>query len=175
MDVIEYLLFIPLLIYGIALSQLLAQWKHIFDLRNFHGPFIVTVVAFTETAIQNIYHYLEIFTARDDRSYAAYLLALTGPFLFLLSANSLSSDANRDGTIDREEFRARIPAAYAFMSAFVALHLLPQFRTDAGNLALRIPLILLLIAVAATKKESLIYVIGLFWLVGLVKRLSGTF
>ena len=175
MDVIEYLLFIPLLIYGIALSHLLAQWKHVFDLKSFHGPYLVTVVAFTETAIQNIYHYLEIFTARDDHSYPAYLLALTGPFLFLLSANSLSSGTTPDATIDRDEFRARIPAAYAFMSAFVALHLLPQFRTDSGNFALRIPLVLLLIAVAATKKESLIYLIGLFWLAGLVKRLTGTF
>lgn len=175
MDVIEYLLFIPLLIYGIALSQLLAQWKRIFDLSNFHGPFVVTVVAFTETAIQNIYHYLQIFTVRDDHSYAAYLLALAGPLLFLLSANALSEDINPGGTIDRDEFRARVPAAYAFMGAFVALHLLPRFRTDSGHFALRIPLILLLIAVAATKKESLVYLVGVLWLVGLVMRLTGTF
>lgn len=175
MDVIEYLLFIPLLIYGIALSQLLGQWKHVFDVKNFHAPFLVTIVAFTETAIQNIYHFLAIFTARPDHSYASYLLDLAGPFLFLLAASALSRNDDRDGVVDREEFRARIPSAYAFMSAFVALHLLPQFRADAGNLTLRVPMILLLIGVAVTKKEPLIYLVGTLWLVGLVMRLTGTF
>ncbi|RLB53106.1 MAG: hypothetical protein DRJ42_12845, partial [Deltaproteobacteria bacterium] len=51
MDIIEFLLFIPLLIYGIALSQLLSQWKRIFDFKNFYGPFVVTVVAVTVVAI----------------------------------------------------------------------------------------------------------------------------
>lgn len=175
MDVIEYQLFIPLLIYGIALSQLLGEWKRIFDLKNFYAPFLVTVVAFTETAIHNIYHYLAIFTAHRDHSYGSYLLALAAPFLFLLSANALSHDANHDGSVDRDAFRARIPSAYAFMSGFVALHLLPQFRTDKGNFALRIPLIFLLVAVAVTKKEWLIYLIGIFWLAGLAMRLMGTF
>lgn len=175
MDVVEYQLFIPLLIYGIALSQLLAEWQHVVHLKNSHGPFLVTIVAFTETAVQNIYHYLEIFTKSQDRSYGSYLLALAGPFLFLLSANALSQDANHRGSVDPEEFRVRIPPAYAFMSAFVALHLLPQFRSDDANFALRVPLVLLLIAVAITKKESLIYLIGVLWLVGLVKRLTGTF
>jgi hypothetical protein len=172
MDIVEYLLFIPLLIYGIALSELLGQWKRVFDVKNFYGPFLVTVVAFTETAIQNIYHHLEIFNKHKDHSYGSYLLGLAGPFFLLLAANSLSKDDDRDGVIDREEFRARLPSTYAFMGAFVALHLLPKFRTDDGKFALRIPIIVLLFGIAVTKKEWPIYVVGLLWLVGLVMRLT---
>jgi hypothetical protein len=174
MDVIEYLLFIPLLIYGIALTQLLGQWRRMFDRNNFYAPFVVTIVAFTETAVQNVYHYLPIFTARSDHSYGSYLLDLAGPFLFLLASASLSHGEHEEA-FDRERFSARIPSAYAFMSAFVALHLLPQFRADTGNFLLRVPLIALLIAVAITRKAWLIYVVGLAWLVGLSLRLAGRF
>lgn len=171
MDIIEFLLFIPLLIYGIALSQLLGQWKRFFDIENFHGPFVVTVIAFTEVAVSNIYSFLEIFTARDDHSYLSYLLDLSGPFLLLLAVNALVKDDNHDGIVDRDEFHGRMRLTYGFMAAFVAHHLIPGFRADDGILWLRLPAIVVMLAIAITRKEWIVYVLGLIWLVGFILHL----
>lgn len=62
MDPIEYLLFIPLLIYGIVLTRLLGEWRRFFDTANWHGPYVVTIVVFTEVAIWNIYTTLDLLT-----------------------------------------------------------------------------------------------------------------
>ena len=53
MEAPEYLAFIPLLFYGIALADLLGQWRRFFDGDYFYLPYFLTTLIFTEVAIWN--------------------------------------------------------------------------------------------------------------------------
>ncbi len=170
----EYLLFIPLLIYGIVLSRLLAEWKRFFDLGNWHGPYIVTIVVFTEIAIWNIFSFLDVFRGEADSTYLRYLAILFAPFLLLLSVNALLKDESGDGLVDREEFAERMRLSFALMGGFIALHLLPQYRADDGEFLFRLPALAIVLAVAWLRKESLIYLLGVVWLVSLFHRIDLT-
>lgn len=172
MSLIEFLLFIPLLIYGIALSNLLSQWKRLLDFARWHAPFLLTVVMFTEVAIWNIYTFLEVFTQRTTHPYVSYLADLSAPMTFMLAVNALLPKEDEDHEVNPQEFASRIRPAYFFMGTFVALHLLPQFRSDDGELWIRLPAILLLFATSWFRKNWLIYVLGATWAVGLVYRVT---
>ena len=51
MDAAEYLAFLPLLIYGIALADLFSQWKRLFNPKQLYLPYILLTGILTETAI----------------------------------------------------------------------------------------------------------------------------
>ena len=171
MDLDEFLLFIPLLIYGIALTELLGQWKRLFDIENWYAPYIITVIAFTETSIWNIYNFFELFTQRESNSYPDYLLALAGPLLLLLAVNGLIKDDNDNDIVDRDEFMRRIRRTYLLMGCFVVLHLLPGFQYD-GSIPLRVAGAIALFATAIFRKDWLVYFVGFVWVVGLVQRIA---
>jgi hypothetical protein len=172
MDAEEYLLFIPLLIYGIVLSRLLGEWRRFFDFANWHGPYIVTVVVFTEIAIWNIFNFLDVFRGKSASSYLTYLALLLAPFLFLLSVNALLEEEDRDGLVDREEFASRMRLSYALMACFVALHLLPMYRADDGELIFRLPALVIVVAISWLRKEWLVYLLGAVWLLSLLRRIE---
>ena len=172
MDTEEYLLFIPLLIYGLVLSRLLGEWKRFFDLGNWHGPYIVTIVVFTEIAIWNIFNFLEVFRGEEDPSYLTYLALLFAPFLFLLSVNALLREDDRDGLVDRDEFASRMRPSFALMGGFITLHLLPMYRADDGEYLYRLPALAIIIAISWLRRESLIYLLGVVWALSLTHRLG---
>ncbi|MBW2463782.1 MAG: hypothetical protein JRH11_19180, partial [Deltaproteobacteria bacterium] len=97
-------------------------------------------------------------------------LDLSGPFLLLLAVNSLVKDDNHDGIVDKEEFHTRMRLTYSFMAGFVALHLLPQFRNDDGNLLIRLPAIAVLLAIAVFRKDWMVYVLGVIWFASFLKH-----
>ena len=178
MDIVEFLLFIPLLIYGLALSSLLGQWKHLVDVENWYWPYLVTVIVFTEVAVWNIYGFLDVFNQRAAHSYISYLADLSAPLLLLLAVNSLVREEADGGgesvgkvrVITAEGFADRIRSTYFFMGCFVALHLLPQFRADDGSLWVRLPAIVILFAIAWSKKTWLVYVLGAVWIFSFASR-----
>ena len=73
--------------------------------------------------------------------------------------------------LDRDEFMQRIRRTYALMGCFVVLHLLPGFQLPDGSLYLRVAGAVALFSTAIFRKEWLVYVVGIVWLVGLVQRL----
>lgn len=62
---IEYLLFIPLLIYGISLSDLLSEYKRLIKDHILHFKYLITVLMLSEVAIFNIYKLYSIINAYD--------------------------------------------------------------------------------------------------------------
>lgn len=171
MDPIEYLLFIPLLMYGIVLTHLFGEWKRFFDLENWHAPYIITVVVFTEIAVWNIYTFLDVISRESSHTYLSYLGLLGAPFLFMLSVNALLAEEGADGLVDREEFRSRVRLSYFFMGCFVLFHFHPVFASDDGLSGPRIVAAIVLFLVAWLKKERLVYLLGVVWLVSLVLRI----
>jgi hypothetical protein len=171
MDLIEFLLFIPLLIYGIAVTDLLSRWRRLFDIEHWYAPYIITVIAFTETAVWNIYNFLELFTRRESTDYPQYLVVLAGPLLLLLAVNSLVQEDDGNNMVSREEFLARVRKTYLLMGFFVVLHLLPRFRAPDAMFLLGAAGALTLFVTAIFRREWLVYVVGGLWAVGLVHRL----
>jgi len=58
MDSTEYLAFVPLLLYGIALADLfdlLGQWRRFFDKEYLYWPYFLTTVMVTELAIRTCF------------------------------------------------------------------------------------------------------------------------
>jgi hypothetical protein len=171
MDPIEYLLFIPLLMYGIVLTHLFGEWKRFFDLENWHWPYIITVVVFTEIAIWNIYTFLDVISRDESHSYLSYLGLLGAPFLFMLSVNALLAGEGAGGLVDREEFGRRMRLSYFFMGCFVMFHFVPLFGPNDGLNGPRAVAATILFLVAWLKKERLVYLLGVVWLVSLVIRI----
>ena len=94
MDPAEYLAFVPLLIYGIALADLLGQWRRFFDKDYFYFPYFLTTIIFTEAAVWNVYKYLEVVTNLEGVSYAQYWAYLVQPVLFLITVSALTPESN---------------------------------------------------------------------------------
>ena len=60
MDATEYLAFLPLLIYGIALADLFSQWKRLFNPRLLFIPYLLLTIILTETALYNVFVYAKL-------------------------------------------------------------------------------------------------------------------
>jgi hypothetical protein len=122
MDPAEYLAFVPLLFYGIALAELLGQWRRFFDRDYFHLPYFMTTVVFTELAIWNVYGYLAAVEKLENATYPEYWAYLLQPILFLLTVSALTPDADDRDT--KAFFARRIRLIYGLMAAFLCSHFL---------------------------------------------------
>lgn len=164
MDLIEYLLFIPLLIFGIVLTDLLGEWSRFFDRRHWHAPYLITIVVFTEVAVWNIFGFLDVISRQEDHTYLSYVAVLSAPFTLLLSVNALLAGERRGGVVDPIEFAARMRLSYFFMGCFIALHFLPLFRLHEGFDIPRFVSAAIMFGVAATAHDRAVYVMGVFWI-----------
>ncbi|MBW2500782.1 MAG: hypothetical protein JRF61_26160 [Deltaproteobacteria bacterium] len=169
MDPAEYLAFVPLLFYGIALADLLGQWRRFFDREYFYLPYFLTTVVFTELAIWNVYGYLAVVHRLDKASYLQYWAYLLQPMLFLLTVSALTPDSEERDT--EEYFTKRLSLIYGLMAAFIFSHLLSSYEPRSSLVIPRLIGTVLCIAVAVTRRLEIIYVLLLVWLVGLVRRL----
>jgi hypothetical protein len=73
MESSEYLSFIPLLIYGLAIADLLSEWKRLFDKTQWYFPYLLTTIVLTELAIYNVFIYANLISELEGTSYLSYL------------------------------------------------------------------------------------------------------
>ena len=85
MSTSEYLAFIPLLVYGLGLTNLLGEWKRIFDRNQIFLPYTLMTLFLTEIAIYNVFIYQRVIEKLAGLSYFNYLALLITPFLFYLA------------------------------------------------------------------------------------------
>ena len=172
MDPAEYLAFVPLLFYGIALADLLGQWRRFFDKDYFYFPYFLTTIIFTEAAVWNVYRYLEVVSHLEGVRYAQYWLYLVQPILFLLTVSALTPESEREDT--ERYFKQRFSLVYALAAIFVLSHFLSGFGSiiPLTNLRYtRIILIVLSVLIALTRRIGLIYVLAGVWFVSLLLRI----
>ena len=164
----EYLAFIPLLFYGISLADLLGQWRRFFEKDYLYWPYFLTTLIFTETAIYNVFMYLEIAGDLKDISYYHYWIFLVQPILFLLIVHALTPEQDDKDT--EGYFKKRIPIVFGLMAIYIAWHLLPEFSTSEHLLYPRLIGSALCVAIAVSRSIPLIYVMGAVWLLSLFMR-----
>ncbi len=172
MEPAEYLAFVPLLFYGIALADLLGQWRRFFDKDFFYFPYFLTTIIFTEVAVWNVYRYLEVVSYLEDVRYAQYWLYLVQPILFLLTVSALTPESENQDT--ERYFKERFSLVYGLVAIFVSSHFLSGFGSMISLTYMtytRIVIIALSVVIALTKRIWLIYVTAVVWFVSLLLRM----
>ncbi len=160
MEQIEYLAFLPLLLYGIALAGLLAEWKRFFVPSQMYLPYILLTIMMTETGIYNVFIYKSILPELAT-NYLKYLLFLAPPFLFLLTVNVFTPDEKLN---TKEYFLNRLPVFSALFAAFFVSNFLFSFQEEflAANF-MYIMVIIILIIMAITRKAWVTYILIALW------------
>lgn len=167
MDPAEYLAIIPLLIYGIGITDLLGQWKRFFNKKDQYPLYILYTIILTEVAVYNVVIYIDLVNILPQQSYFRYLSFLLPPILFLMVVNVFTPD---EGSPTRDYFEKNIRLMFILITLFVASHFLYSFDEQHGQQYFRIAMVLLLSAIAIFKKQWLMYLVVGLWLIGLVNK-----
>ncbi|MEM7398457.1 MAG: hypothetical protein AAF354_05900 [Pseudomonadota bacterium] len=155
MEASEYLAFIPLLIYGIALADLLGQWRRFFEPDYFYLPYFLTTLIFTESAIWSVYQYLEVTSHLEGISYFQYWSYLLQPMLFLVTVSALTPETEIRDT--QTYFIKRMPVVFGLMALYIGSHLIAHYGTMSSINVARFLGIVLCIVMAVTRKAWLVY------------------
>lgn len=167
MDATQYLAFVPLLIYGLGLTALLADWKRFFDPKEIYLPYTLLSLVITEVAVYNVFIYIQLIERFHEQSYLSYLSFLVPPFLFYMSAQVFTPDP---GTNTKEYFVKRMPLFYSLFALLIGSHFIYDLVETKYATALRLIFIVLIITVGILRKPLLTYLVILFWAVSLFVR-----
>lgn len=173
MDPAEYLAFVPLLFYGIALADLLGQWRRFFDRNYFYFPYFLTTIIFTEAGVWNVYQYLEVVSRLEGVSYAQYWLYLVQPIIFLLTVSALTPESEIKDT--ESYFKERLSLVYGLLAIFIFSHFFSGFSSIIAVSLLnytRIILAALSVIIAFIKRIWLIYLMAVVWFFSLLVRIT---
>ena len=169
MDPNEYLAIVPLLIYGIGITDLLGQWKRFFDKDDRFPLYIIYTIILTEVAIYNVVIYIDLVNVLAEQTYLTYLGFLLPPILFLMVVNVFTPD---DGSRTEEYFDRNARLMFILIALFVASHFLYEFDEQHWQGYTRIVFILLLLAIAVFRKRWIMYLVALIWLLGFIGKSS---
>jgi uncharacterized membrane protein len=169
MEASEYLAFIPLLIYGIALADLLGQWRRFFDKDYFYLPYFLTTLIFTENAIWSVYGYLEVTSHLEGISYFRYWSHLLQPMLFLVIVSALTPEPEKKDT--KTYFIKRMPVVFGLMAVYVGSHFVANYGTMSSINVVRLFAVILCIVMAFSRRASLVYLVTVLWIFSLFARM----
>jgi len=167
MDTAEYMAFVPLLIFGIALAELLGQWKRLFDLERLYWPYVLMTLMLTENGVYNVFIYLKLVDKMESLSYFGYLGFLLPPFLFMLTVNAFTPD---EGADTETYFKGRLRMFFFLSTLFILSHFLYDYDLSRQSNIGRIVAILLFSGGAAFRKVWMVHVLFALWLVTFVVR-----
>ena len=169
MDPAEYLAIIPLLIYGIGLTDLLSEWKRIFDKEDRYLLYVIYTIILTEVAIYNVVIYVDLVNSFPEQTYGQYLAHLLPPVLFMMVVNVFTPN---EGSKTEVYFMDNIRLILILIAVFVGSHFLYSFDEPADHYIRRGLIIVLLSATAYLKKQWMMYLIAGIWLIGVIMRSS---
>ena len=156
----EYLAFIPLLIYGIALADLLSQWKRLLKSNQLFIPYLFLTIILTETAIYNVFVYGNLINQLAGQNYSSYLSYLLPPFLFMLTTNIFTPDQDSD---TEEYFMKNMPVFLTIFSLFIASHFLYEFGESTPTIIVRVVGGILVFIAGVSRKKWIFYTFCTLW------------
>ena len=167
MHTLEYLAFIPLLMYGLGLADLLSQWRRLFDPMEWYLPYTVFTIILTEIAVYNVFIYYNLLVQLPGENYFTYLSFLLPPFLFILTTNAFTpeKDANT-----KEHFDKRMPIFFTLLAMLTLSHFIYKYEESIFTHITRLLVVGILIIVGFTRKIWLVYIIALLWLISFIFR-----
>lgn len=173
MDKIEYLLFIPLLIYGISLSDLLSEYKRLIKDQLLHVKYLVTVLMLSEVAIFNIYKLYSIINGYNITSYIQYWALLVPPILFMIVVHIFVIEDRHDNLASMElEFQRNIQPTFILMSVYTATHFIPMMNPDGNVPWVRLLSITILLLYVFLRKDFIFYILVGAWVASFIMNIN---
>jgi hypothetical protein len=164
MEATEYLAFLPLLIYGIALADLFREWKRFLNLKEIFLPYLIVTIILTETALYNVFAFAGLLENLAGQSYSSYLLYLAPPFLFMLATSFFTPEKNSD---TEEYFMKNMPVFLTFFALFSASHFLYDFNEPTIFIGIRLFSLVYILLTGILRKKWMVYLLGAIWLFSL--------
>lgn len=169
MTTAEYVAFVPLLLYGIGISILMAEWKRLLNYKEVFLPYSIFTVALTETALYNVYLYIQIVDQIQGITYFSYLGMLLPPFLFLIATHAFTPEP---GVATREYFIKAMPVFFTLMALFVGSHFFYTLDEPTMFHIIRAIAVAVLIAIGFTRKIWIVYVLGVLWFISFLVKIG---
>jgi hypothetical protein len=167
MDQIEYLYFIPLLIYGIALSDIFSEYKRLLHANSHYWPYIILIFILSETAVYNVYTLYNLHKNLETNNYLQYWIFLGPPIIFMLAVNSivLKDDATNKEKLEKH-FKDRVSNTYLLMALYISSHLIPLMSagTTIDNLVRIFFILVILLNVFSKKDWTFYFLVGLYFM-----------
>ncbi|MEQ8323616.1 MAG: hypothetical protein RIC15_11845 [Vicingaceae bacterium] len=122
----EFFAFMPLLIYGIAIGELVMHWRDYLKKDRRYWPHLVTGILLLELAFSNFYFLYDILEELFV-DYLHFLARLTAPLVFLLMSSVYTPEDNRD---IESYFLERMGMIFSLLALFVFLNMIMEFGFD---------------------------------------------
>ena len=167
MQTLEYLAFIPLLMYGLGLADLLSQWKRLFDPEDWYLPYTIFTVILTEIAVYNVFIYFNLLVQLPGQNYFTYLSYLLPPFLFILTTSAFTPEKEAK---TKEHFIKRMPIFFTSLAMLILSHFFFQYGESIYVHIGRLLIVVILIIVGFTRKIWPVYIIAFIWLISFLFR-----
>ncbi len=167
MDATEYLAFLPLLIYGIALADLFGEWKRLLEPKGLFIPYTIFTIMLTELAVYNVFAYAELVDNMVGLQYYDYLIKLIPPFLFMLSVNAFTPEKGDDTKV---YFIKQMPNFFTLLAAFMGTHFFYDFGENKMTIVGRIIGIVVALIAGFSRKIWMTYVIFVIWIIFIYVR-----
>lgn len=152
----EYFAILPLLIYGIAIAELVSPWRSFFEEKKPYLPFILTGLLMLEVAFSNFYRFFS-FLDHTYQNYFVFLAHLFSPLVFLMAAHVYTPE-ERKNLDTRDYFHRKFKLLMILLAIFVSSH----FVYDIGaniNTYLRLTFIAILLFAGLTRKVWMVYLL----------------
>jgi hypothetical protein len=170
MDKIEYLYFIPLLLYGIALNDLFVQFKLFLQPKFRYAPYLITVVIFIEMTVFNVYEYYEFAKGFNADNYFEYMFYLIPPILSMMLVSSTVINESVEDVA--EAYEKTIRYTFILLAVLMAFRLLSSFSSGSDLELPRAVVLVLSLFYAITKRKFFFYLMFAVWAIGVVIRLK---
>ena len=152
----EFFAFMPLLIYGIAVSELIMHWRDYLKADRRYWPHIITGLILLELGFVNFFY---LYDTLDQwyLDYPHFLLRLSSPLLLLLTVSVYTPENDRNV---KDYFNANSSILYTLLSLFIIINIITEPDINFINL-IRFIAVLICALIALTKKYWLIW----FWVI----------
>ena len=148
----EYFLILPMLLYGLAIADLVSSWRRFLVKEQQYAPYIITTILLLEVSFYNFYQLNQYVTEDTFKSYFAYFKILVSPLIFLVVVGVLTPD--KDIPDVKAYFKKYMHLIFGGMALFVASHFLFDSHSPMGP---RLVSIGFLLVTAIFKKEWMVY------------------
>ena len=142
----EFFAFMPLLFYGIAVSEIIMHWRDYLKKERRYWPHLITGLILLELAFLNFYY---LYDELDELfvNYNQFLFQLSAPLVFLLTVSVYTPE--NDGDV-KEYFKKRTPMIFSLLAIFVGIHIIKEPNLLFINLV-RLSAVLTCVLIAVTK------------------------
>jgi hypothetical protein len=156
----DYYLVLPLLLYGLAISDLVNSWRSFFLSERRYWPYILTSLLLLEVAFWNFFRMNEWMTESSFSTYLSYSRFIITPLVFILVVAVFTPDRETEDI--KAYFDSNMRIIYGGLAVFVALHFMFVTPGEMPRIELttRVGMIALLLLIAMLKKPGLVYLLA---------------